>query len=101
MKTLEKLQKKSNSSILKANGDLKKRVIEGIRHALAYDMHSQYYTGSGRYHHLVSYTYEIANVLKSLGYKHSVENDAPRGGQEGVYFKISKTAKSALKELIS
>ena len=40
----------------------------------------------------------IINVLKAQGYRYEEGNDAPKGGLEGNYIKVSKAALSFLKQ---
>lgn len=43
-------------------------------------------------------TKTILDVLKAQGYKYEEGNDAPKGGLEGNFIKVSKTAFKFLKE---
>lgn len=95
MKTLKK-----NTLVTKKDGTLKQRTIEAID-LLVKDtiIHPSFYTGSGRYIRLVSYEHEITTLLNMLGYKYKKGNNAPKGGKQGDYIKISKTALKTIKNL--
>lgn len=53
---------------------------------------------SGRRFACSDKTKTILDVLKAQGYKVEEGNDAPRGGLEGNYIKVSKTAFNFLKQ---
>lgn len=45
---------------------------------------------------LRSYEDTLVNILKAQGYKYELGNDSEKGGQEGVYIKVSKVAMNFL-----
>ena len=95
MKNLAYLAKADkNNLVTKKDGSLKKRVIEAIKYCVSSStkIHFSYYTGSGRHIRLVCYFNEIHELLNVLGYKSEFLNDAPRGGKQGDYLKVSKRA---------
>ena len=101
MKTLDKLNKADKTnSVTKKDGLLKKRVSEAIDYMFAHYMHFSYYSGRGRYISLVTYEGEISAVLNLLGYNYKIQNDATKGGKQGDYFKMSKTAHNALISIV-
>lgn len=104
MKTLKDIAKKDRTNnVTKNDGTLKARVIEALKsyHTVPNNgiIHYSFYTGSGRYVRKVSYYYELTQILRLAGYKWAEGNDAPRGGAQGDYIKISKTAVNFLKSL--
>lgn len=54
--------------------------------------------GSGRHISCSDKRKAILDVLKAQGYKVEVGNDAPKGGFEGNFIKVSKTAFNFLKQ---
>ena len=54
------------------------------------------YTGSGNYITLRDYSFQIEEIIKDLGYKFKTGNDAPRGGKQGDFIQVSKTAMNAI-----
>lgn len=51
-----------------------------------------YYSGSGRFTSKHSAQSTITDLLKAQGYKYTTGNDAPRGGADGEFVKVSKIA---------
>ena len=58
------------------------------------------WVGSGRHISLRDNSFYIIELLKRLGYKYTLGNDAPKGGKEGDYIKCSTTARNAIYELL-
>lgn len=54
---------------------------------------------SGKHRSLKDHTYYIESILKATRYKYVKGNDAIRGGEEGNYIKVSKSAINFLKSL--
>ena len=99
MKTLENISAKKRSNILTAKGELKsqfKKAIVQIMYEKHNNVHTGEYRGSGRHIRFVDFTFEIKFLLDAFGFKYSTGNDAPRGGQQGYYIKMSSTAYSTL-----
>mgnify|MGYP007046279391 CR=1 FL=1 len=104
MKTLKDITKKDTvNNVTKKDGTLKTRVIEALKSYQTVPnngvIHYSFYTGSGRYTRKVSYYYELTQLLKLAGYKWTEGNDAPRGGAQGDFIKVSKAAVNFLKSL--
>lgn len=57
------------------------------------------YSGSGRFINKKDFSVTVKEILKSQGYKFKKGNDAPRGGENGNFFKVSKTAFNFLQSL--
>lgn len=92
MKTLKEIAKKDKRNLVtKKDGSLKSRVIEAIQtKVFSNKIYFQSWTNKGR--HLVSYEYELTNLLKLAGYKFTYGNDAPFNGKDGDFLKVSDTA---------
>lgn len=91
--------KNFRAEILKKGGSIKsiyKDVID--RTILGTKIYPKRWTGSGRHIRLVDHWSYCTNLIKGLGYTYQVGNDAPRGGVEGNYIKITKKALNAIKE---
>jgi hypothetical protein len=59
------------------------------------------YSGTGNYISKKDHTFYVTQLLENKGYKYTQGNDAPRGGQNGNYIKVSKVAFNYLKSLIN
>ena len=100
--TIEKLQKadKSNSVITK-KGELSKFAISALKDFR--NRNNKFYTcytsGKGRFTTNLHNT-SVETICRLLGYKFSVENDSPRGGQTGNFIKVSKKAFENIMSLI-
>lgn len=57
--------------------------------------------GSGRHISLNDKSFYIRNILNVCGYKINTGNDAPRGGKEGDYFKLSSQAMKVIKDILN
>ena len=90
-----------NTTIQKKNGELKQDALNAIRNSRFVNnkIYPVYYTGSGNFISKKDYTFYIVQLLKDKGYKFSQGNDAPRGGANGNFIKVSKTAFEYLKSL--
>lgn len=101
MKTLKDIAKKDkNNLVTKKDGTLKARVLEAIENKVfSTKIYYQSWAGSNRNKSLCTYEFEITQLLKLAGYKFTYGNDAPRGGKDGDFIKISNTAFNFLKSL--
>lgn len=102
MKNLLQIAKADKTSLVtKKDGTLKERVKEALAYLVGNSrkIHYSYYTGSGRYVRLVTYQTEIEWLLRVAGYKFTTGNDAPKGGRNGDYIKVSKAALNFLNSL--
>ena len=96
-----KLTKQQQLNLLTKSGSLRKDVANAIHSSriIGSKIYPKYYTGSGRYINLKDYSFHIIQILKMKGYKFEQGNDAPRGGKEGDFIKVSKTALKFIKDL--
>jgi len=79
----------------KKDGSLTKRGIEAveiIKRQPNTTINFQSWTGSGRHIRLVSHEEEILDLIKKFRYKYKRGNNSPRGGKDGEFISISKTA---------
>lgn len=88
MKTLYTKQGKLRNSIQQA--------IEGIYETKIY---TDRWVGSGRRKNLQSTHSNVVELLGALKLKYKTGNDAPRGGREGNFIKISTRALAKIKNL--
>jgi hypothetical protein len=85
----------------------KGEVNKAIKNALSncrFDVNSNkiytgYYSGKGRFATACSAQNTVISILKAQGYKYEIGNDAPRGGANGDFVKVSKTAFNFLKSI--
>jgi len=102
MEIITKLAKADKRNLVtKIDGTLKSRVIEAVNvcvfNRIIYPV---FYTGKGNYVNKVTYFNELTTVLNLLNLKYEIGNDAPRGGANGEFIKISQIALSKLKSLV-
>ena len=85
-------------NILNKKGKLSRNyeVALGDVSELSNKIYSKHWIHSGRHHNLVDKSDSIINLIKALGYNYKEGNDAPQGGLQGDYIKISKTALKTL-----
>lgn len=90
--------------VLTAKGTVNKTISNALRgcrfDATTNKIYTKRYSGSGRYINLQDYSFYVSQILNLQGYKFETGNDAPRGGKEGDFFKVSKTAFNFLKKLL-
>lgn len=99
MKTLK--NKNYRAEILKKDGTLKSVYRDTINDIFrGTKIYPKQWTGKGRHINLINKWGYCTNLIKGLGYTYQVGNDAPRGGVEGDYIKISKTALTAVRNLL-
>jgi len=88
--------------ICKANGEVSKNFKNMLMCAKFDDSTNKIYAcewrGSGRFINCIDRRKSIKAVLEAQGYKYEEGNDAPKGGLEGNYIKVSKTAFNFLKQ---
>jgi hypothetical protein len=76
------------------SGDIKKNYLSAWKSSITTEnkIYPKHYRGSGRHITLADYSSYIISMLKDLGYKFTEGNDAPRGGAQGYYIKVSSRA---------
>ena len=91
-----------NSAIFTKKGTLSRFYINALLNSTFSNckIYTKFYRGSGRHISLSDSTFYIIQLLKAKGYKYTEENDAPRGGKNGDYIKVSSTAHRYLLSLI-
>lgn len=101
LKVMKTLKKEYRDEILKKDGSIKsiyRKTITDI--FVGTKVYPKRWTGSGSHISLSNRWDYCINLIKGLGYTYKVGNDAPRGGVEGDYIKISKVALQAIKYLL-
>jgi len=91
MKTFSKKLRTKSGNILKSYVSAWKSSIK-----IENRIYPKRYRGSGRFINVADYSGYIISMLKDLGYKFLEGNDAPRGGAQGYYIKVSKIALDTL-----
>lgn len=79
------------SIILKKNGDVKEKYVKLLNKLETGKkvFHLKYWTGTNRHRTLVDTDYyNMITLLKELGIKYELGNDAPKGGVTGDFIKI-------------
>jgi hypothetical protein len=108
MTHLEKLAKadKSNKNrfapkLTTNAGVLTKNTANAINssHFNGNKIYAKYYTGSGNHINLVDMSFYIIGILNALKLKYSTGNDAPRGGKNGDFIKVSSKAIQIIRSL--
>jgi hypothetical protein len=101
LKVMKPLKKEYRDEILKKDGSIKsiyRKTITDI--FVGTKVYPKRWAGSGSHISLSNRWDYCINLIKGLGYTYKVGNDAPRGGVEGDYIKISKVALQAIKYLL-
>ena len=82
--------------LLTAKGELNKSVTNSIKNCTFNAKENKIYpihcAGSGNFISKKDYTRTVSEILTAQGYKFTKGNDAPRGGENGNFFKVSKVA---------
>ena len=102
MKTLEKLQKADkNNLVTKKDGSLTALTVAAIKDYRNNNgkFYTTYTSGRGRFTTNLSNT-RVFDIIRLLGYKYELGNDAPRGGKTGEFIKVSKRAFENIMSLI-
>ena len=85
--------------ITKKDGKLKKQVIHVINNYInSVIIRPDTWTNNGRNLHTVRHT--VIEIIDAVKCKHKEGNDAPRGGAEGNYIKISNPALKKINSLL-
>lgn len=80
-------------------GKLKSNIQKAIDCIHGTKIYTDQWVGSGRRKNLQSIHSNVVELLNALGLKYKTGNDAPRGGQEGNFIKISARALTKIKNL--
>ena len=93
---MKNLTAKTKSLVLTKKGEINKTVknaLSGCRFdGKQNKIYPVTYVGSGNFISKRDNSYYVESILNSQGYKFTKGNDAPRGGENGNFFKVSKTA---------
>lgn len=87
--------------VLTAKGLVSKNIINALGNT-RFDgnkLYTETWVRSGRYCSLRSSRATVLSILNAQGYKYTTGNDSYRGGQEGNFIKVSKTAINFLNSL--
>ena len=87
--------------VLTAKGTISKNISNAINNCILYrnKVYPVSYSGSGNFVSKKDFSETIIQLLNAQSYKFEKGNDAPRGGENGNYFKVSNTAITFLKSL--
>lgn len=90
------MKAKTKSIVLTSKGVINKSVSNIISNCRFYSkelkIYTGYYTGRGRFTSSYSAQSTVIEILKAQGYKFETGNDAPRGGVNGEFVKVSRVA---------
>lgn len=90
------MKAQTKSIVLTKSGSVNKSVVNMIRNCSFNEpqrkIYTGYYLGSGRFTSAHSAISLVSSILKAQGYKFEKGNDAPKGGINGEYLKVSKVA---------
>lgn len=85
----ETLNRRIQKIALTKTGELRKDYDLAMEVIMTGKAITGYYTGSGKYTKAVDRTIDTSTKLNLLKIKHTVGNDAPRGGVNGNYIKLT------------
>ena len=87
--------------VLTQKGEVHQHYLSAIQNC-RFDGNKIYYSSwkrNGRHQTLVDYSFKIIQILQAQKYKFELGNDAPRGGKDGNFIKVSSTARKFLQTL--
>lgn len=95
------MKKATQKLVLTQKGEVHQHVISAIQNC-RFDGNKIYFSSwkrNGRHHTLADYSFRIIQILQAQKYKMEFGNDAPRGGKDGDFIKVSTTARKFLQSL--
>lgn len=101
----EKMKTATKKLVMTKSGQINKSIINSLKSCRFYEKENKIYPvsyrGSGRYINKSDHSATVRQILEAQGYKFEIGNDAPRGGENGLFFKMSTVAFNFLQGLKS
>ena len=91
-----KLSTKVKNLVLTKKGNISQNITKMLANCRFDEsqrkIYTGYYSGTGKYTSAHYACDTVISLLEAQGYKYTTGNDAPRGGANGQFVKMSKTA---------